>query len=698
LGSRKDGDNSLRFHSIGVVGLKELGLWSALSPIVGKRSRIERTHVRQSTAGLTPKELHAMNDVCVTTLDPLKTPLKPSRSDQRCQLATADHAEAGLCNDDRVLSDKDIVQPAAEAREASMRVPARVKRATDVRRALENRHRWLLFAQHCYTCSRTEEDCELGKLCTYGKKTLKHVAQCKRGDCPYPRCALLKPLLQHSRKCQSSTCAICVPVWNYIQRDAQQQQEEQQQQQQQQQQQRERQQRDIRSTQQPSKKPAGRSSPPLQPSHTSAAAADDVSRTGWVPQRHPPGSTGAPGGSVSAPGPAAEQLRPRDGPCGRSSGAQPEDPHPGSSSAATAAIGRPGCEAEGRLSCTSTPVRAGRGTGSHVGGALGSGEQEGTGDGKLAALDKLRLQAQQQQQPWQPQAVHAAGAVSDVRAEPLQSAHSQQQPPSLQHPQQQVLQVPPQKQQEQGQQHQSQQQQQPIFTITTPMVPKAPAAALSSTASARFLGVASGTLPPYAFASYGGGLVTPLGPSPVEVTEHHGPKGITINGAPPQPIPIVSCTAMQPPPPASSSNQPPQVVHSYPPSTTLGSFYSHLAQHHPQPPGIPTATVATTTHWLPLPGLTAVPRAASFTPVATSNGTTGVGVGNGGLFVANAGAAVNGAAAAAGPSAAALWHSQGTIPSNPVTLYGITADGVHSGGLGTITTQGPVQAVDRFGH
>ncbi|KXZ53490.1 hypothetical protein GPECTOR_7g940 [Gonium pectorale] len=76
--------------------------------------------------------------------------------------------------------------------------------------------------QHCYTCPRREEECELGKLCTYGKKTLKHVAQCKKDDCSYPRCMLLKPLLQHSRRCQSPTCAICVPVWNYIQKETQQ--------------------------------------------------------------------------------------------------------------------------------------------------------------------------------------------------------------------------------------------------------------------------------------------------------------------------------------------------------------------------------------------------------------------------------------------------------------------------------------------
>ncbi len=76
----------------------------------------------------------------------------------------------------------------------------------DILRRLENRHRWLLFAQHCYTCSQPEGICELGKLCSYGKKTLRHVAACKRDDCPYPRCPLLKPLLQHSRRCQVRLC------------------------------------------------------------------------------------------------------------------------------------------------------------------------------------------------------------------------------------------------------------------------------------------------------------------------------------------------------------------------------------------------------------------------------------------------------------------------------------------------------------
>ncbi|GIL47802.1 hypothetical protein Vafri_3908, partial [Volvox africanus] len=675
--------------SIDAIAFEEQSPQSALPSILGNRSRIERTHVRQSTAGLTPKELHAMNDVCVTTPDPLKTPLKPSRSDDRCQLATADHAEAGLCNDDRVLSDKDIIQPAAEARKASMRVPARVKCATDVRRALENRHRWLLFAQHCYTCSRTEEDCDLGKLCTYGKKTLKHVAQCKRDDCSYPRCTLLKPLLQHSRKCQSSSCAICVPVWNYIQKELQQQEE----------QQRERHQKDAQRTHQQRKPPRRPSPPPPQqpPPGSSAAVADDVSRTRWVPT-HPPSSTGGPPGGSAVSDLAVEQCRSGDEPCGRSSGREPEDPQPGSSSAAGALVELPDWEGTGRLSCTSTPGVAGRGAGSHLGGALECGQQQGgTSDVKLAAGEKLRSLQQQQPPPAQQQiqreqqTVQAPGAVPDVRTEPLQSAHSQK-PPSLHQAQQQMPQIS-QKQQELGQLQQSQQHQ-PIFTITTPMVQNGPAAAISAAAAPRFLGVAPGTLPPYTFASYSGGLVTPLGPNPVEVSEHR-PKGITINAAPQQPIPVISCTAMHPPPPAGSSSQLPQVVHSYPPSASLGSFYSHLSQNHAKPPAGTTATVATTTHWLPLPGLTTVPRGASVTPAATPNGTNGVGAGNGGLFVTNAGAAAS-TATAAGPSTAALWPSQGTIPSNPVAVYGITADGVRTGGLGTVTTQGPVQAVDRF--
>ncbi|GFR40467.1 hypothetical protein Agub_g1022 [Astrephomene gubernaculifera] len=117
-----------------------------------------------------------------------------------------------------------IRYPTQAALSAAIRTPTRVKRSNGgcpsaLLRALENRHRWLLFAQHCYTCAQQEGECELGKLCTYGKRTLQHVMQCGREQCCYPRCGLLKPLLEHSRRCQSPTCAICVPVWNYIQRD-----------------------------------------------------------------------------------------------------------------------------------------------------------------------------------------------------------------------------------------------------------------------------------------------------------------------------------------------------------------------------------------------------------------------------------------------------------------------------------------------
>lgn len=82
----------------------------------------------------------------------------------------------------------------------------------DILRALENRHRWLLFAQHCYTCQLPDGACELGKLCTYGKKTLKHVSHCEaeRDECPYPRCRLLKPLLSHSRSCQVRCAGLTV--------------------------------------------------------------------------------------------------------------------------------------------------------------------------------------------------------------------------------------------------------------------------------------------------------------------------------------------------------------------------------------------------------------------------------------------------------------------------------------------------------
>eukprot|EP00198_Chlamydomonas_reinhardtii_P010080 XP_001699417.1 predicted protein [Chlamydomonas reinhardtii] len=122
-------------------------------------------------------------------------------------------AQPGVRSDLRITS---------EAKAAALGAPAR-KRTTgrDILRALENRHRWLLFAQHCYTCQLPDGACELGKLCTYGKKTLKHVSHCEaeRDECPYPRCRLLKPLLSHSRSCQAANCAICVPVWNYIQKD-----------------------------------------------------------------------------------------------------------------------------------------------------------------------------------------------------------------------------------------------------------------------------------------------------------------------------------------------------------------------------------------------------------------------------------------------------------------------------------------------
>jgi len=101
-------------------------------------------------------------------------------------------AQPGVRSDLRITS---------EAKAAALGAPAR-KRTTgrDILRALENRHRWLLFAQHCYTCQLPDGACELGKLCTYGKKTLKHVSHCEaeRDECPYPRCRLLKPLLSHS--------------------------------------------------------------------------------------------------------------------------------------------------------------------------------------------------------------------------------------------------------------------------------------------------------------------------------------------------------------------------------------------------------------------------------------------------------------------------------------------------------------------
>ncbi|KAG2497605.1 hypothetical protein HYH03_004349 [Edaphochlamys debaryana] len=151
-----------------------------------------------------------MSAICDAAVsDPLKA-LGRAGDERR-----GDHLDAGKAN---LLDFRGTSADAAKA--AALNAPARVRRGgNDILRALENRHRWLLFAQHCYTCASPEEQCELGKLCTYGKKTLRHVGACTKAPCTYPRCALLKPLLQHSRRCQSSTCAICVPVWNYIQKE-----------------------------------------------------------------------------------------------------------------------------------------------------------------------------------------------------------------------------------------------------------------------------------------------------------------------------------------------------------------------------------------------------------------------------------------------------------------------------------------------
>ncbi|GLI69714.1 hypothetical protein VaNZ11_014221 [Volvox africanus] len=80
---------------------------------------------------------------------------------------------------------------------------------------LETCHRWLLFHYHCKGCKYNENSCQYGKVCSYGKSTFTHVRGCHRGECSFPRCALIKSILRHHADCQDDDCRMCSPVCKY---------------------------------------------------------------------------------------------------------------------------------------------------------------------------------------------------------------------------------------------------------------------------------------------------------------------------------------------------------------------------------------------------------------------------------------------------------------------------------------------------
>ncbi|GLC37093.1 hypothetical protein PLESTB_001392500 [Pleodorina starrii] len=80
---------------------------------------------------------------------------------------------------------------------------------------LETCHRWLLFHFHCIDCGQSEDTCQHGKVCTYGKSTFAHVRGCTRTECSFPRCDLVKSILRHHQACKDEDCQVCSPVCRY---------------------------------------------------------------------------------------------------------------------------------------------------------------------------------------------------------------------------------------------------------------------------------------------------------------------------------------------------------------------------------------------------------------------------------------------------------------------------------------------------
>ena len=77
------------------------------------------------------------------------------------------------------------------------------------------KQRWLLCLRHCAKCD-DEAGCRLGQKCLVAKNFWKHVLFCNNDFCEAPKCTMIKSLLKHHRGCEDASCAVCVPVKNYV--------------------------------------------------------------------------------------------------------------------------------------------------------------------------------------------------------------------------------------------------------------------------------------------------------------------------------------------------------------------------------------------------------------------------------------------------------------------------------------------------
>ncbi|EPS63123.1 hypothetical protein M569_11662, partial [Genlisea aurea] len=80
-----------------------------------------------------------------------------------------------------------------------------------------NQQRWLLFLRHARHCSAPEGKCQEPN-CTIAQKLLKHMKHCNEFQCTHRYCYSTRNLIDHYRRCHSLTCAVCIPVKNFLQR------------------------------------------------------------------------------------------------------------------------------------------------------------------------------------------------------------------------------------------------------------------------------------------------------------------------------------------------------------------------------------------------------------------------------------------------------------------------------------------------
>ncbi|KAL3615302.1 hypothetical protein CASFOL_040963 [Castilleja foliolosa] len=113
-------------------------------------------------------------------------------------------------------SEESMISQSDAPRSAEPPIVSRTNNNLERERQFKNQQRWLLFLRHARRCPAPEGKCQEPNCLTV-QKLLKHMEHCNVFQCSYARCCSTRVLVNHHRRCQDTSCPVCIPVKNYVQ-------------------------------------------------------------------------------------------------------------------------------------------------------------------------------------------------------------------------------------------------------------------------------------------------------------------------------------------------------------------------------------------------------------------------------------------------------------------------------------------------